>query len=129
MSGNVKRVEKSVFGQILKGLLFGLLFILIAVLLFALIIQFTDLSSKLIRPINQVIKVLGVIVACLVSICEKGKGWFVGSLTGGLLAFVSFLIFSLISGEFLFDRTLLIDLIVGVVIGFLVGIFLKAIRK
>ena len=118
----------------LKGTLISMVFTVAAILLFALIIKETGLSDAVIAPVNQVIKILGIMTASYFGI--KGmaeKQWLVGGLAGMFFIALSYLVFSLIEGMFgnvaLLFSDMLMGLLIGIVFAIIVANFGRSGRK
>jgi putative membrane protein (TIGR04086 family) len=127
MEPNVKASKKSMAGDILKralkGTLISMVFTVAVILLFALIIKETGLSDGVIAPVNQVIKILGIIGASWFAI--KGmheKQWLTGGLSGLLFIGLSYIVFSLIEGIFGNVALLFSDMLMGLLIGMVFAI-------
>lgn len=102
----------------LKGTLISMIFTIAVILLFALIIKETALSNNVIGPVNQVIKIAGILAASYFAV--KGmaeKQWLCGGITGLMYMLLSYLIFSLINGAFGRVELLFSDLLMGLLIG------------
>ncbi len=102
----------------LKGTLISMIFTIAVILLFALIIKETGLADNVIGPVNQVIKIAGIIAASYFAV--KGladKQWLCGGITGIMYMLLSYLIFSLIEGMFGKIALLFSDLLMGMLIG------------
>lgn len=107
----------------LKGTLVAMVFTVAAILLFALIIKETGLSDAVIAPVNQVIKIAGIMAASYFAI--KGmteKQWLVGGLSGNFFILLSYLVFSLIEGMFGNVALLFSDMLMGLLIGMVFAI-------
>lgn len=118
------------FLVVLKGVFWALTVSLLCVLIFAFIIKFTNISESAIMPINQVIKVLSILVGCfVVSKKIKNNGWLWGLIIGAVYTLLAFLVFSILDGEFRFTLSLLNDLVFGAVLGLISGIITFALRK
>ncbi len=116
--------------SMLKGVFWAISFSLICILIFAFIIKFTNISENAISPINQVIKVLSILVGCYVASKKiKSNGWLWGLFIGALYTIFAFLIFSILDGEFRITLNLLNDFVFGSLIGLISGIIAFAIRK
>lgn len=118
----------------LKGTLISMVFTVAAILLFALIIKETGLSDAVIAPVNQVIKILGIMAASYFGI--KGmaeKQWLAGGLSGMFFIALSYLVFSLIEGMFgnvaLLFSDMLMGLLIGIVFAIIVANFGRPGRK
>lgn len=119
---------KNNFSQVLRGVISAMLITLIGVLLFAFILNFTNLSDGVIRPINQIIKLLAIFFGCFFSVKDDG-GFFKGGLIGLLSTLFTFLLFGLISGGLSFGIGLLIDLVFGFLMGAISGVITLRIRR
>ncbi len=125
-----EKKQPSVFLSILKGCFVSLCISLIGVLIFAFCLKFTSLSDKFITPINEVIKGLSIFLGVLLGLRKQKKMGLVSGLTIGLsYTLLAFVIFSLLNGAFVFDRTLLYDAIFGTLIGGICGIICVNIKK
>lgn len=123
--------EKTGLGVCLvKGVGIGLSVALIGILLFAFILRFTNMSEKLITPVNQVIKGISIFFGVFLGLKgRKTNGLFGGLLIGFFFTLFAFLVFSLLSGAFSFDGTLFGDLIFGSIIGTICGIICVNLKK
>ena len=129
-----KTKTKSMAGDIakraLKGTLIAMVFTVAVILLFALIIKETGLADNVIAPVNQVVKILGIIGASYFAI--KGmleKQWIAGGLGGLLFITLSYLVFSLIEGMFGSVALLFSDMLMGLLIGMVFAIILANFGK
>ena len=122
--------KDSNFLVVLKGVFWALTVSLLCVLIFAFIIKFTNISESAIMPINQVIKVLSILVGCWVASKKiKSNGWLWGLIIGAIYTLLAFVVFSILDGEFRFTLSLLNDLVFGAVLGLISGIITFALRK
>ncbi len=119
---NLKGIfDKNNLKDLIRTTLFALIITLVAVLIFGIILKFIDLSNDIVMPINQVIKVVSILVASLLGVKQKSHGAIKGALCGLLYTLVSIFIF-LILGNSLKDSFSLIDLLMGTIIGAICGI-------
>ena len=132
MEPNTK--TKSIAGDIikraLKGTLISMVFTVAVILLFALIIKETGLADNVIAPVNQIVKILGIVGASYFAI--KGmmeKQWLTGGLAGLLFISLSYLVFSLIEGMFGSIALLFSDMLMGLLIGMVFAIILANFGK
>ena len=115
---------------VLKGVLIALCISLVAILLFAFLLRFTNISENLISPVNQVIKGISIFLGVLFGMKKvKENGILNGLLIGFLFTVFAFLVFSLLDGQFVFDKTLLNDVIFGSIIGAICGIICVNLKK
>jgi len=110
--------------QILKATVNALLITLVSVLVFALIIKFASLSDSVIKPVNQMIKLVSIFLGCFISLRE-GKELVKGVIAGLIFTVLSFLIFSLLAGSISFDWFTVIDIVCGAVLGGISGVICK----
>lgn len=134
MEPKSKASKKSIVGNVLKramkGTLISMVFTVAVILLFALIIKETGLSDSVIAPVNQIVKILGIIGASYFGI--KGmteKQWLTGGLSGLLFITLSYLVFSLIEGIFGNVALLFSDMLMGLLIGLVFAIILANFGK
>ena len=115
---------------VLKGTLIALSISLVAILIFALIIRFCNVSDKVIMPINQVIKIVSVLLGTWLAMRkQRDKGLYKGLLIGFCYTIFAFLLFSALSGSISFSVTLLNDMLFGSVVGGLSGILFANLHK
>ena len=125
-----KGSSKSTFFSIIKGSIFSLCISLVCVLLFAFCLKFTPISETLITPINQVIKGVSIFLGVFLGLKkQKNMGLLSGLLIGFIYTITAFLVFSALNRNFVFDRTLVNDLIFGTIIGGICGIICVNIKK
>lgn len=118
------------FGKVAKGSLVALCSSLVFILLFAFCLKWTGLSESLISPINQVIKGVSIFLGVFLSLREEKKhGLVCGLLIGFVFTIVAFVSFSLLCGCFVFDKTLLTDVVFGAIIGGICGIIAVNLKK
>lgn len=114
--------------QIVKATLASLLFSLVFVLVFTLIIQLCSLSGSVIKPVNQVFKILSIAFGGLIFI--RGERGFIKGAVFGLVAVIaSYVLFGIIGGDFYLGWTFVLELLIGVFAGFVVGIIAVNIKK
>lgn len=122
--------KKSFFGQVIKGALSAISLALVLILLFAVLIRFTSLSDKFIKPVNQVIKIVCILFGVKLSLKhDRQKGWFKGLLIGLIFSVIAYLLFSILSMEFSFGTTTIIDMVFSALLGLISGILLVNLQK
>lgn len=120
----------SVFLSIVKGSLIALCVSLVGILIFAFCLKFTSLSDKLITPINQVIKGISIFLGVFFGLKgRKDKGLVSGLVIGLAYTIVAFLVFAILNSSFVFDLTLVYDIIFGTLIGGICGIICINVKK
>ena len=125
-----KQQKKSIVMSALKGTLIAMIFTIAAILIFALIIKESNMADNVINPINQIIKILGIMIAAFFAVRKATESqWLIGGLAGVFYIILGYLIFSLIEGRFGNLLMLLSDLVMAAVIGMVFAIILKQLLK
>lgn len=102
-----------------------MVFTVAVILLFALIIKETGMADSAIAPINQVIKIAGIIAASYFAIRGlKEKQWLCGAMAGIMFILLSYFVFSLIEGVFGNVALLFSDMLMGMLIGMVFAIIM-----
>ncbi|MCI8487716.1 TIGR04086 family membrane protein [Pumilibacter intestinalis] len=108
--------------ETVKALIIAVILSLVSVLLAALVIKLFNLGNGAIPIINQVIKGVSILLGCLIAIKSKHNSWLKGIVIGILYIALSFVIFSLLDGEFSFGLGILNDVALGSITGMVSGI-------
>ena len=124
-----EKQNKSAVLEVIKTVIVAVIISLVAILLTAFLIKLFNISTTAIPIINQVIKGVSVLVACLICIRTPSNGWIKGIVSGLLYIILAFVIFSLLSGKFEFGLNILNDVVIGAVSGMISGIIAVSIRK
>ena len=123
----MQKLKSGIFSGV-KGVVIALLFSLVSVLLFALAIDIFNLPLTIIKPINCILKILAVIIGSLFVINGE-KGLIKGAALGGVISFLSFLLFGSIGGEISYSLNLLWEVLLGATIGGIAGVVAVAIKR
>lgn len=125
-----EKKDRSFLLAIIKGSLVALCISLVGILIFAFILKFADISDGAIRPINQIIKGISILVGVFVAMRKVDKMGLVGGLLIGFVyTIVAFVVFSILDGNFSFNLTLLNDLLFGGIMGGICGIIAVNIKR
>lgn len=125
-----EKTQKGFVLSITKGVFVGLAVALVGILLFAFVLRFSSVSDKIITPVNQVIKGISIFFGVLFGLGKQKRGGLVkGLLIGFSFVVVAFLVFSILDGAFVFDKTLFTDLLFGSIIGSICGIICVNLKK
>ncbi|MBO5885036.1 MAG: TIGR04086 family membrane protein [Clostridia bacterium] len=125
-----KSEQVSFVGAILKGSLMALSVCLIFILIFAFVLRFVAIDDSLIRPINQIIKTLSILIGTFFGLKKSsGMGLISGLVIGVMFTIIAFVSFSILDGGFEFGVTLINDCMFGAVIGGISGIIAVNLRK
>lgn len=114
--------------QVLKALLAAVLFSLAFVLIFTIIIQLFSLPVTVVKPVNQVFKILSIAAGGLLFIRGE-KGLIKGLVYGTASVIVTYLLFGLISWSLSVSWLFLIELALGAGAGAISGIIAVNIKK
>lgn len=127
---NVKQEKSSLLLSVLKGTLIALSCTLVLILIFAFIIRTITISDGLIKPINQIIKCVSILIGTFCALRKKREmGLIKGLFIGLLFTIVSFVVFSILDGNFDFNKTLINDFFFSGVIGSICGIIAVSVKK
>ncbi len=114
--------------ELLKGVFIAVLSAIVGILIFALIIKITDVTSSVIMPVNQFIKIISIFLGCFLTL-KNSKGLLKGLFIGLISTFVLYMIFSLFSGENPFTFSFVLDLLLGMIIGAVSGVISVNVKK
>lgn len=127
---NEKVTKSGFFIALLKGSLMALSISLIAICIFAFILRFFDIKAEAIKPINQFIKIASILIGSFYGLKKnKEMGLITGFLIGIVYTILAFAVFSILNGCFVFERTLINDLIFGGIAGAIAGIIAVNFKK
>ena len=120
----------AVWLTVLKGALVSLSVSLVGILIFAFFIKYVAVPTAAIKPVNQVIKGLSLLIGCFIALRKSDKmGLVTGLLIGLLYTILAFLVFSILDGNFEFSKTLVNDLLFGGIIGAICGVIAVNLRR
>ena len=115
---------------VLMGSLFAVIVSLVGILFFAFVIKLFGLTDGVLKPVNQVIKGISIMLGCLFALKKyRENGLVVGLCVGLLYTLIAFVVFSLLNGSFGFDKTLLTDIVFGGIMGAICGVICVNIKK
>lgn len=120
-------MQKTIF-QILKAALAAIIISLALSLIFTLFIQLCSLPTKVIKPVNQVFKILSVVGGGLLFI-RGDKGLIKGGIYGLLAIVCTYFLYAAISHSINFSWKFLLELLLGVVAGAVTGVIAVNIKK
>ena len=129
MSAKTERKEKSegtiTILKYVKSLFISLIITFASIILFAFVIKWVGLSDSVITPVNLVIKALSVFIAVLVLTKNKTRGLIKGISFAIVYTFASFIIFSILAGEFVLGLGLVADFAFNIIVGAITGLLFK----
>ena len=127
---SIKMPKYAFVFSVAKGALVAVCVSLVLVLVFAFLLKFTNIPESTIKPVNQVIKGLSILIGVFVGLRKsKELGLVSGLLIGFIYTIVAFVIFSILGGVFAFDLTFLTDILFGAVMGAICGIICVNLKK
>lgn len=130
MKEKLKKINLSSIINILKASLIGVVVSILLVLLFAFVLKFVDLNSNTISLVDQIIKVLSILVAVIMLNRLNGEGLLIkGIFTGAVYSLITFVVFSILNGGVNFSVAIFTDVIFSALVGGVVAILLNMIRK
>ncbi|MBO7526709.1 MAG: TIGR04086 family membrane protein [Clostridia bacterium] len=116
--------DKGFIKTVIKGALIALSISLVSICVFAFLLRFFEISADLIKPINQIIKIISVLIGTFMSLKNiKEMGLITGFFIGVLYSFLAFLIFSILNGSISFNPSLLNDILFVGISGAIAGVF------
>ncbi len=107
--------SRRLLAQTCRSICVSALIVLAAVLVFALLIRFLSISSAVIMPVNQVIKLLSVAAGCI--LCLREKPVLCGAAAGAGTALVTYFLFAAIAGSISFGWGNVADFAFGALAG------------
>ena len=116
------------FIQSIKAALTGTVISVVFALLLALIAYFSPIGERALTITAQSLKAVSLLLGCFLCFFGEG-GWKKGLLAGVLFAMLTYLSFSAIAGNFGWSWKWIIDLALGLGVGFLSGIAAANLKK
>lgn len=121
--------KASILG-VLKGVLVAVCVSIVGVLAFALVYKFVQMGDTTIKIVNQIIKVVSVVLGVNVALkSDRSKGAIKGLLVGAIYSVVAYAVFGLLSATFTFSLSILFDVLFAGLVGLIAGIFLVNLKK
>ena len=114
--------------QVLKATCAAIVFSLVFVLVFTLVIQVASLTSEVIKPVNQVFKILAIAGGGLLFI-RGDKGLLKGAVYGVCAVLLTYLLFSIMSGSFSVSWLFALELFLGAAAGAISGVIAVNIKR
>ena len=112
--------------QIIKCCLLGIIVTLLGIIVFAFVLKFVDLSAKAISYINDLIKILAIFIT--INCIKKTNGnklLYKAMLAGIIYALLTFIIFSILNGGFVFNLSILYDLLFAIIVSIVVSVIIN----
>ncbi len=127
---NGKETRNNFFISLLKGSLMALSISLILICVFAFLLRFCDIKTEAIKPINQVIKIVSILIGTFYGLKKSTEmGLITGLFIGLAYTLLAFVVFSILNGGFNFERSLINDFIFGGIAGAIAGVVAVNFKK
>ena len=107
--------------QVIKATLAAVIFSLACVLVFSFVIQLFNLSSAVIKPVNQVLKTLCIAAGGLLFLRGSG-GLIKGAAYGAVAVAATYVIYSAIAGSFAVTWLFAAEVLLGAAAGAISGV-------
>jgi len=109
--------------SIFSGTIVAIAITLVFILLFAVLLRFVNISDSWIFPVNQIIKVISMIIGAVVILKKhKNRGFLKGLLMGLIYFILSYIVFSILQGSISWNMSNFYDLMLTSLMGGLIGI-------
>ena len=130
MKEKLKKINLSTITNILKAGLIGVVVSILLVLLFAFVLKFVDLNSATISLIDQIIKVISVLIAVVMLNRANDDGLLLkGILTGAVYSIITFIVFSILNGGVNVGLGVFTDIAFSALVGGVCAILLNLSKK
>lgn len=114
----------------IKGIFVSLIFTLAAILIFALLVKTFGITDGLIKPINQVIKFVSILIGVYSMFKSMSRKNLLNAIFfGAIYTILAIVLFNLLNGSFNFDLTVFSDVVFGGIAGLISGIIVKLLAK
>lgn len=128
--GKNKYFKCSSLVLLIKCCLIGIISTLAGILLFAVVLKFADLSNQIISYVNMVIKLFSIFIMIMCVKRNNDGNFFIKSLLAGLFyAVLSFTIFSVLNGEFVFNLSVLYDVLFALIGSGIVSVIINILKR
>lgn len=126
----VKSFSLSGVVNILKCCLLGVVVTLVGIVILAFVLKFVDLSSTMINYINDIIKGLSIFVIMLCIKKHSSDKLILKAIGAGIIyALLTFIIFSILNGSFVFNLAFVYDLLFSVIVAVLITIIINILKR
>ena len=130
MKEKLKKINLTMVTNILKASLVGVVASILLVLIFAFVLKFVDLSSSTISIVDQIIKVISIIISIIVLNKVSPEGLLVkGLVTGAVYSIITFIVFSILNGGVNFSLGIFSDIAFSALVGGVASILINMIKK
>ncbi|MEI6101260.1 MAG: TIGR04086 family membrane protein [Eubacteriales bacterium] len=122
--------EMRIMVPALKSSIMAMIFTITAILVFALIVKSAEMDTEGIVIVNEIIKIVGIVVAALFAAKDpRARKVLSAGIAGLLYIAIGFVVFSIIQGSIGDIVVMLTDAAMGILIGFAVGLIASRMMK
>jgi putative membrane protein (TIGR04086 family) len=129
MKGTRAKMDKATawpWLTILKAALVSAVLTIAVILLFALLLKLEVVSESWITPINQILKLAGIVLTAFWSTRRPmEKAWLKGGVAGMVYIVLGIVIFAIIQGDMGLNAAMALDVAMGFVAGMLTALILR----
>ena len=129
----MQKIKSINFGGVLtliKCALIGIVCTLLGTVIFAFVLKFANLGSKFISYINDIIKVFSIFIMVMCLKRKSGNKLFVKAVFSGIIYFIlSFVLFSILNGNFSLDLSVLYNLLFAIVVSMVCSVIINILSK
>lgn len=130
MKEKLKKINMGTIINVLKVSLIGVIVSILLVLLFAFVLKFVELSSSTISLVDQIIKILSIVVAVISLNKSVDANLLLKSLlAGAVYSILTFLVFSILNGGVVFGVGMASDIVFSALVGGASAILINMIKK
>lgn len=130
MRENSKKISLSSIVNIVKASLMGVIVSILLVLIFAFVLKFVDLGSGMISMVDQIIKIISILIAIVM--LNKGDGEHLlikGLLVGAVYSILTFVVFSALNGGFNLNPAIFTDIVFSALVGGVWAIIINLFKR
>lgn len=129
MKEKLKNISLATITSILKASLVGVVISILLVLVFAFILKFVDLNSNVIAIVDQIIKILSIVVVVISLSRGEGSLLIRGIIAGAVYSIITFIVFSILNGGVNFGIGILTDILFSALVGGASAMAINIIKK
>ena len=115
---------------LVKCALIGLVATLLGIVVFSVTLKFADLSNLVISYVNDIIKAFSIFIMVMCIKRKSGDRLMFKALFAGIIyAILSFVIFSILNGQFVLNMTFVYDLLFAVIASAIVSVIINILNN
>ena len=126
----IKSINWSGVLTLIKCALIGIVCTLLWTVIFAFVLKFANLSSTFISYINDIIKVFSIFI--MVMCIKRTNGdrlLFKALISGVIYAVLSFIVFSILNGGFVFNLSFVYDLLFALIVSAICSVIINILNR